>query len=247
MMVRGVAIELDGMPRRDFRRFVWISALLHLGGALLFLAAPLMPDATLLPGVITVNLVAAPSTPRAAPVAPQPRPKPKPPMPAPVILPEKPIADPEPRAVAPKPLPLEPEAPVERDYTDVLADLRAELGEEEPDEPAEPVQTAALGAGGSGPPRPVSPEVAAWLRKARIHVRRSWVVPPGFRSQSLQAVIAVELDATGVVVGEPRVERRSGNPWYDDGVVRSIRKASPLPAPPQAGAWTFVMLSDDDY
>ena len=115
------------------------------------------------------------------------------------------------------------------------------------EEAAEPVQTAALGTGGSGPPRPVSPEVAAWLRQARIHVRKTWVVPPGFRTQSLQAVIEVELDATGAVVGAPRVVRRSGNPWYDDGVVRSIRKASPLPAPPQAGAWTFVMLSDEDF
>ena len=247
MMIRGVAIELDGMQRRDFRRFLWISALLHLGVALLFLAAPLMPVMMPQPGVIMVDLVAAPSTPRAAPVAPRPRPKPKPPVPAPVILPEKPMADPEPRAAPPKPPPPEPEAPVERDYTDVLADLRAELGEEESAEPEEPAQTAALGSGGSGPSRPVSPEVAAWLRQARIHVRRTWVVPPGFRTQSLQAVIAVELDSTGVVVGEPRVERRSGNPWYDDGVVRSIRKASPLPAPPQAGEWRFVMISDEDY
>ena len=235
------------MRRRDFRRFVMISSTLHLGVALLLLLAPLMPVVTPLPGVISFDLVAAPSTPRAAPVAPRPRPKPKPPAPAPVILPEKPMADPEPRPAPQKPPPPEPEAPVEREYTDVLAQLRAELGEEEPVEREEPVQTAALGAGGSGPPRPVSPEVAAWLRQARIHVRKTWVVPAGFRTQSLQAVIEVELDAGGAVLGEPRVVRRSGNPWYDDGVVRSIRKASPLPAPPQAGAWTFVMLSDDDY
>ncbi len=235
------------MQRRDFRRFVAISTLLHLGVALLLLAAPLMPVAMPVPGVISVNLVAAPSTPRAAPVAPRPRPRAKPPAPAPVILPEKPMADPEPRATAQKPPPPELEAPVEREYTDVLADLRAELGEEQPAETEEPVQTAALGTGGSGPPRPVSPEVAAWLRQARIHVRKTWVVPPGFRTQSLQAVIEVELDATGAVLGAPRVVRRSGNPWYDDGVVRSIRKASPLPAPPQAGAWTFVMLSDEDF
>ena len=44
--------------------------------------------------------------------------------------------------------------------------------------------------------------------------------------------ILVELDAGGAVVGEPRIVKRSGNPWYDDGVVRSIQKASPLPPPP---------------
>ena len=59
--------------------------------------------------------------------------------------------------------------------------------------------------------------------------------------------LEVKLDAAGNVKGKPRIARRSGNPWYDDGVVRSIQKASPLPAPPEAGAWTFVFTSDEDF
>ena len=55
------------------------------------------------------------------------------------------------------------------------------------------------------------------------------------------------LDAAGNVKGKPKIARRSGNPWYDDGVVRSIQKASPLPAPPEAGAWSFVFISDEDF
>ena len=31
----------------------------------------------------------------------------------------------------------------------------------------------------------------------------------------------------------PEVVRRSGNPWFDEGVVRAIEKASPLPPPPR--------------
>jgi TonB family protein len=57
--------------------------------------------------------------------------------------------------------------------------------------------------------------------------------------------VVVELDASGAVVSEPRITRRSGNPWYDEGVVRAIQKASPLPPPPSAGEWDFVFLPED--
>ena len=39
--------------------------------------------------------------------------------------------------------------------------------------------------------------------------------------------------------------RRSGNPWYDESVVRAIQKASPLPPPPEAGEWPFVFKPED--
>ena len=130
----------------------------------------------------------------------------------------------------------------------MLAQLRAEAGERAPAPPAvqEPLQTAAAtGTGGTG--RPVSPEVAAWLRKVGIHVRRAWVMPAGFRMQPLITVVTVELDTSGRVIGNPDIERRSGNPWYDDNVVRGIHKASPLPAPPSAGDWTFVFDAEESY
>jgi TonB family protein len=90
----------------------------------------------------------------------------------------------------------------------------------------------------------VSPEVLAWTREARIHVRRNWVVPPAFEMQSLVTTIDVDLDAAGNVRGTPSVRQRSGNPWYDENVVRSIQKASPLPAPPDSGTWPFTFYSD---
>jgi len=137
-------------------------------------------------------------------------------------------------------------APVERELSDVLADLRAAAGERAP-EPAKTaaVAPAALGAGGVG--RPVSPEVAAWLKRAKIHVRRAWVLPAGFRTQALAAHVQVNLDAAGNVVGVPRIVRRSGNPWFDEGVVRAIQKASPLPAPPEADEWAFVFVPGDSF
>ena len=238
-MERTLGMHWGGANRQDLHRFLKLSAVFHALGLLLLIFVPTLPKLAA-PGVIMVDLVASSSlgAVRRGPSAP--KPKPKPPKQAPKILPTEPTT-PEPSA-QPKPSPPEEEAP--EDYTDILAELRAELGEPDVVPEDEPVQTASLG-GGFGPGRPVSPVVAAWMKATRIHIRKFWVVPPGFRNQSLETVIEVELDSGGGVRGVPEVVRRSGNPWYDDGVVRSIRKASPLPAPPEAGRWTFVLISDE--
>jgi hypothetical protein len=181
-----------------------------------------------------------------------------PPPPVPVkkqvVLPQQPTT-PKPEA-KPRPRPqrreldpadLQPPAPTE-DYEDVMAKLRAEAGEpSEAPAPAEPVEVASAQPAASGSGRPVSPQVAAWMRRVKIHVRKAWVVPPGFRTQPLETRVIVRLDAGGAVLGEPRIARRSGNPWYDDGVVRGIQKASPLPPPPEAGEWEFIFVPEDSY
>jgi colicin import membrane protein len=70
------------------------------------------------------------------------------------------------------------------------------------------------------------------------------VLPPGFRTQPLSTEIRVQLSAGGEVLGT-RVVRRSGNPWYDESVERAIKKASPLPRPPEADEWIFVFRPGD--
>jgi TonB family protein len=244
VVVREVTAHFDSARQREFRRLLILSMLLHLGGFALLAWMPAFPLVTS-PEAIMVSLVAAPGGVRAVPTA-APRPKPKPPKPAPVVLPKEPGL-PKPEPPKPAPAPQEEPPPPEQEYGDVMEQLRAELGVPAPEAPAEPVQSAALGGGGAGPGRPVPLEVARWLRDARIHVRRNWTLTGNFRMQSLTAEVKVELDSAGNVQGKPRIARRSGNPWYDDGVVRSIQKASPLPAPPEAGAWTFVFTSDEDF
>jgi TonB family protein len=59
--------------------------------------------------------------------------------------------------------------------------------------------------------------------------------------------VLVDLDAGGNVVGTPKVVKRSGNPWFDEGVVRAIQSSSPLPAPPAADEWAFVFVPGDSY
>ena len=85
----------------------------------------------------------------------------------------------------------------------------------------------------------------ARIRSARVHVRQAWVLPPGFRDAPLETHVEIELDSGGRMLGDPRVTRRSGNPWFDEGVVRAMQKASPLPPPPRSGAWAFVFRPED--
>jgi TonB family protein len=262
--------RFDDESRTRFRRLVGLSLAAHaavlawVGFGPSFASPP--PG---IPGVVTVDLVAAapgpmpgreapakaPAPPKPPPPepkveAPKPEPvaaKPAPPTPDKVVLPKEAAKAPE--KVSPKPKAAQ--KPV--DYDDFMKQLRQNAGESRP----EPVQTAratppaaapadaadAGGGGGGGGTVKVSPEVMAWIRDARIHVRKNWVRGPGY--QGLVTTLLVELDASGNVVGEPEVKQRSGNPFYDDSVVRAIQKASPLPRPPTAGEWTFVFPSEE--
>lgn len=247
-----VAIEFDDDQRSSFRRVLGISALLHLAGLVALAWVPSIPRMSP-PAAIAVNLVAAapaPSAPR--PAAPA-RPAPKPPKPAPVVLPKeptlpKPTASPKPEPKpAPRPAPEPPpetKPAVERDYADVMASLRGELGEESPPQPV-PEAPAAAPAGGVPGGRPVSPELRAWMTAARIRIKNNWVVPASFRMASIAAEVRIEVDAGGGLVGAPELVAGSGNPYYDEGVLRSIQKANPLPPPPEPGEWIFRFVSDE--
>jgi TonB family protein len=235
--VTGFVTTIEDARRREFRRLLMYSGAAHLILLLFFTFSP-RPGGTALPGVVRVDLVAAPATARPAAARPKPKPKPKPKK---TVLPVEPTRPAKPK---PKTEPVaKPEPVVEPqvDYDDLMAKLREEAGEAE-----EPVEMAGTGSALSGAGRgvPVSPAVLAWMRSAKIHVTRAWVLAPGFRTQSLSTEIRVRLNASGAVLGT-QVVRRSGNPWYDESVERAIKKASPLPPPPKADEWLFVFRPED--
>jgi TonB family protein len=262
--------RFDAEGRKRFRRLVGVSLATHAIALLLLAFGPRFQSPPPgIPGVVTVDLVAAapgpvpgPAAPVPAPAPPKPPPEPKveAPKPAPEPVPVKPPPPPKPEKVvlpkeavkAPEKAPPKPKAapapPV--DYDQLMKQLRESKGESRPEPvqtakaaPAPPDAAATGGGGGGGGTVKVSPEVMAWIRDARIHVRKNWVRAPGF--QGLVTTLLVELDEGGNVVGEPTVKQRSGNPFYDDSVVRAIQKASPLPRPPMPGAWTFVFPSEE--
>jgi len=248
---------------RAFRRWLLLSALAHAALLVVFGLTP-RPAGRVspLPAVVKVNLLAAPGSP--APRAPAPKAKPKPapappkPVPAPpkapeppapkkVLLPTEPARSAEPAKPKAKPAPKPPPAPradPKESYRDVLAGLREAAGEPEPQPvavaQAEPLPGGPVGGVGV----PISAEEAAWRRRAKLHVHRAWVLAPGFRMQALETEVRVRLGPGGHVV-DLSVSRSSGNPWYDESVERAIRKASPLPKPPEPGEWTFLFRPED--
>ncbi len=222
------------------------------------------------PLVLSVDLVAPPATasvPARAPAsqpAPKPAPKPeaapvpKPPPPTPkqVVLPEKP-REPTPPKPEAKPKPREetftpPEKKPEKSLEEVLAEMRDAQGEPPPTPgptAPEPVETAAAPSPGAigGTGAPLSPEELAWHRLVKQKLKGVWVVEPGFRTQPLETQVEVTLDAAGNLLGEPRITQRSGNPWYDDSVLRGLNKANPLPPPPEAGEWALWFRPEDSF
>ncbi|MEK6696782.1 MAG: cell envelope integrity protein TolA, partial [Candidatus Deferrimicrobiota bacterium] len=93
---------------------------------------------------------------------------------------------------------------------------------------------AAGGGGGAERSVRLSPELRDYFRRLEESVRSSWVLPGALVRDAAKLVvelrIVIEKDGR---VSEERIERGSGNPYFDDSVLRAIRKASPLPVPPE--------------
>ncbi len=267
------AATSEELRQRQFRRVVGISAVFH-GVTLLFLIWNPMPRSpAALPGVVAVRFVSLPSPGPAAPepeaqaeVAPPP--KPVPPVQEKVVLPvepkkleepkpkpevkvepkpeaKKPEPKPEPKPeVKPQPKPPEPE----ENYEDVLAKLRTQAGETTAQAPAAATATIpgpALGMPGSATGVPLSPAEAAWYRSAKLALSRNWKIPGSFCMQQLSTVVRVEVDAQGNRVGEPRLERRSGNPWYDDFAMRAAHKTDRFQPPPASGEYPIEFRAEE--
>jgi colicin import membrane protein len=259
----------DDERERAFRRALYISVGAHLVLLGLAFVNPFQSRSYERPaGVMNVSLVAAVPGAQAAAARPAAKPPAKPKEPPKEAA--KPVPPPEPQVradkkllpkeavQAPKPAPPKPKPAVkppekELDYDDALSSLREELGEpEDAAEAPDPELLASVkrpaggpaGMGGTGDP--LDPLIAAWIKRVKIHVSRAWVLEPSLKRQIIEAEIVVSLDASGRVLGV-EVQRRSGNPYYDESVVRALEKASPLPPPPEDGDWAFVFTPQDVF
>ena len=233
---RRAAQQRESVQRLEFRRRLLLSA----GGHALVVAAFALspaPAARPLPSLVTVDLIAhLPSAPSRAAALPAASPKPRK-----IVLPRE-----APPARA-KPV-VQRRKPRELDYDDALAKLRDELGESvpepAPDQPEHPAELADASAG-SGSGTLVSQEMAAWIRDTKRHVRQTYVTPPEFLNRGLTTCMQVLLGADGSVMGAPAVRRGSGDPFWDDNAARAVVRASPLPAPPSPGEFTFCVPSEE--
>lgn len=256
----GWLAEQHAADQRRFTHLLFGSFVAHalvVGG----LSIAPSPDAPRLPEVLTVDLVAALPSPGALP-RPKPPAPPKP-EPAPVVPPAPAPAPPPPKQIvlpkqAPKAIPKQrpappPPKPEPIDYEDALSQLRNELGEKTP-APVAPAPTQAAEAPPTAAAEPsaaesaqaaVDREIAAWLLQVKRHVESRYITPPEFRRRGLSTGLQIVLTSTGELVGMPRVVRPSGDPFFDDNALRAVMMSAPVPAPPQAGSYTFVFYSED--
>jgi colicin import membrane protein len=161
----------------------------------------------------------------------EPKPEPKPaPKPKPEAKPvPKPEPKPAPKAEAkPKPKPQPSPTAVAR------SQLRQELAREQAAIRAQrqDAELRALLA------REASARaLASWTDKIRAKIRGNIILPPSMTGNP-EAIFDVVLLPTGDVLGAPRLRRSSGDPRYDDAVLRAILKSSPLPRPEDPKVFT---------
>jgi colicin import membrane protein len=100
--------------------------------------------------------------------------------------------------------------------------------------PARSGASGAAGGGGAQGTVRLSPELRDYFRRLEESVRSSWVLPEALARDAAKLVVELRIviEKDGRVSAE-RIERGSGNPYFDDSVRRAIRKASPLPVPPE--------------
>lgn len=97
-----------------------------------------------------------------------------------------------------------------------------------------PAVPAGLVGGSGASATRLPPEHLAYFRALDEKVRENWTVPElavrDRRKLFVQVIVAIEKDGR---VSEVRMEKASGNVYFDDSVRRAIQKASPLPVPPE--------------
>lgn len=107
---------------------------------------------------------------------------------------------------------------------------RVDLTAARPAPPAAASRGPASAEGAAGTVR-LPAEQLAYFRALDERIRSSWTNPVT-SAGGLMVVVAITIERDGRV-SDVRMEKTSGNPFFDDSVRRAIRKASPLPIPPE--------------
>ncbi len=139
-------------------------------------------------------------------------------------------------------------------YEDAMESLDDELGEDTTDDllapaPPRPGDRVMPTSGNSPESRAgvsLNAEDAAWGLAVRRKIGSNFVMPSNFRGRGLVTAIRLEITTSGTLVGEPEVQRSSGDPYFDDFALLAVVKAATLPPPPRPGQ-LFLLFSAEDY
>ena len=107
---------------------------------------------------------------------------------------------------------------------------KASKGEEISSGPGQGQGAASLGPGGSGGGVVKGIDFVVYQNQILSTIKNNWVWV-GQRS-NLRVIVHFNIKDNGEIVGLKLVQP-SGNPSYDDSVLRAVKKSSPLPAPPE--------------
>lgn len=70
-----------------------------------------------------------------------------------------------------------------------------------------------------------------YVAEVKHKIYANWALPQWLAHKQLAAQVVVQINAQGHIVGK-KIFKSSGNPSYDDAVLESVEKSSPLPVPP---------------
>lgn len=219
--------------------------------------APETPQQDIAPGPEMVEAQPEPEPPEPEPVEPLKEPEPPPPEPEPVAIPEPEIKIPElpplPDAAAmltpppkeePKPKP--PEAKPKPKPKPKMVERRKPVRPDKPkaeqtSAPVAQAQNAARAAAPASGASSASPAAnASWRGSLIAHLNRFKRFPNGASPGTVQ--VAFSIDRGGRVLSA-RLVRGSGDSALDEEAVAMIRRASPVPAPPDGLGGSAIALS----
>jgi colicin import membrane protein len=92
--------------------------------------------------------------------------------------------------------------------------------------------TAQSGVGGSPDGAQISAARMSYYKTIQSAIRRHYVLPPSLKANELQATLILVVRRDGKIM-DVRIDKQSGNPLFDDSVMRAVRRADPLPPFPE--------------
>jgi colicin import membrane protein len=106
--------------------------------------------------------------------------------------------------------------------------------------PGEGDGAAALGQGGRGGGTAVkSAEFLMYQTKIVSTIKENWAWPG--QKGSLKALVRFSIKDNGEIAGM-KIAEPSGDPTFDESILRALRKSSPLPAPPESYRKDFAQV-----
>ncbi len=124
-----------------------------------------------------------------------------------------------------------PDAKVVKNPEDFLnqLDFVDDMAQQAPAQPTPNAKPSTQKAG-EGPQLQVNLASSGVVNAIRDHISRNWLIPPGLDVRGLEVTVQISLDDAGQIT-QLYVTRSSGQAFFDNSLVRAIRKSIPLPIP----------------